>query len=130
MGAPGSDHREITLRPCSPCPPATFNDGKFPVQCAPCGNSSFRPLGTVTFVDESAVNIILQASAYPKSPDSTIFDDILLQNIFSLQLSRRCPVVSPIFWTIIVIVLALILIGVMGASKWFPRLTNARQTIK
>ena len=130
MCAPGSDHRETALRPCSPCPPATFNDGHFPVQCAPCGNSSFCPLGAVTIVDESAMNNILQASAYPKSPDSTIFDDILLQNIFSLQLSRHCLVVSPIFWTIIVILCALILIGVMGASKWFPRLTNTRQTIK
>ena len=130
MCSPGSYHRETALRPCSPCPPGTFNDGNYSVQCAPCGSLSFCPLGAVAIVDGSSMSNVLQASAYPKSPDSTIFDDILLQNIFSLQLSRHCLVVSPIFWTIIVIIFILLLISVMGASKWFPRLKNARQTIK
>ena len=128
--ASGSYHRETSARPCSLCPQGTFNDGSHPVECAPCDNTSFCSLGAVANIDGSAMDSVMQARAYPKSPDNTIFDDILLQNIFSLEFSRHCLVVSPLFWTLIVIGVTLILVIVMAASELFPGMSNIRRTIK
>ncbi|CAF4112403.1 unnamed protein product, partial [Adineta steineri] len=92
---PGSYHLETLSKPCALCPYGTFNSGNNSVACIACNNSSFCPLGAVDNVDGEAISTILQASAYPKSPDSTIFDDILLQNIFTINFSRHCLIVSP-----------------------------------
>ena len=58
-----------------------------------------------------------QAQVYPKSPESTIFDEILIQNMFSLGTSLHCILVSPLFWTFVIITLAGIILVVMIALK-------------
>jgi hypothetical protein len=127
---PGSYHFEQSSRPCALCPQGTFNNGHYSAACAPCNESSFCPLGAVANVDGKAISTIIQARAYPKSPDTTIFDDILLQNIFSINFSRHCLLVSPVFWTVLVIIVTLLLLAIMGASHCFTRCNGIRQTVK
>ncbi|CAF0880877.1 unnamed protein product [Didymodactylos carnosus] len=127
---PGYYHSETSARPCALCPSDTYNSGENYVECVPCSNSSFCPLGSVADVDSSAMTSIVQARAYPVSPESTLFDDILLQNMFNMSFSRHCLLVSPLFWTLLIIACALLVLTVMGISKFFVQCKDARQTIK
>ena len=127
---PGSYHFETSSRPCALCPQGTFNNGNHSAACILCNDSSFCPLGAVADVNNETMNTILQAYAYPKSPDSTIFDDILLQNIFSLNFSRHCLLVSPLFWALLVMIITLLLFVSLGTCKCCIRCRNIRQKIK
>ncbi|CAF1175258.1 unnamed protein product [Didymodactylos carnosus] len=127
---PGTYHMETSTNPCALCPPGTYNGGDMYIACAPCNASSFCPLGSVANVDGTAMNNIVQALAYPQSPENTLFDDILLQNMFQLSFQKHCLLVSPLFWTILLLGFALLLLVMMGALKFFHRCKNIRETIK
>lgn len=77
--------------------------------------SSFCPLASITDINQSSIQSISQAYAYPSSPSTTSFDDILMQNTFNLQTKPlRCLYISPFFWALITLIIAFIILIVMG----------------
>ena len=113
---PGTYKNQLGVHDCLLCPNGSKNPGNASLQCVPCSSDSFCPLGAVSDVPLSTLDNIVQVFAYPKSPESTIFDEILLQNMFSIG-KGRCLVISPLFWTILVASLAIIIIIIMAALK-------------
>ena len=108
---------------CLLCPIGTKNPGDAAVECLPCANGTFCPLGAVNDVPMSALEPIMQAHAYPKSPETIIFDEILIGNMFYIGLDH-CLRVSPLFWTLMTGGFVLIMIVIMGILK--IRITNPR----
>ncbi len=105
----GTYTSEPGIFPCSLCPSGTTTAGLIgQSSCAPCNNSAFCPLGA-SFGDISLFSSVFandnQANTYPVSPQSIRFDNILIENMFVIRttLPTRCLLVSPLFWTIIVI---------------------------
>jgi hypothetical protein len=110
---------------CYVCPPGTKNPKKSnmtDIECEPCGQDAYCPLAAVDDVLTDPYTLrITQAQSYPESPDLTIFDDILIQNMFSLQIVPfRCLLVSPLFWTLITTSLAVLILVVAGVLQMFP----------
>jgi hypothetical protein len=99
--------------PCSLCPSSTTTAGLIgQFSCVPCENDTFCTLaaafGNISLSSSILMNIN-QARAYPVSPQSTRFDNILIENMFKIQSpsTNNCIVVSPLFWTVIVISIGL-----------------------
>ena len=85
------------------------------LNCVACSSDSFCPLGSISEVNQSSISSTSQAYAYPPSPASTSFDDILIVNTFNLQFSSgRCLVISPFFWSLIVLLIAAIFLVLMA----------------
>ena len=83
--------------------------------CTPCEIDSFCPLGSVTEMNQSILQLISQAYSYPNSPSSTSFDDILMANTFYIQATpHRCLWISPFFWSLIALGVAFIILIIMG----------------
>ncbi|CAM4960785.1 unnamed protein product [Rotaria socialis] len=97
------DYAGIEL--CIPCPHGTFSSG-----CQTCNsNASFCPFGSVEELPYSTFQSIDQVQEYPDSPESTVFDDILLLNMFMLNWqSSHCALVSPMTWVLVFIVFGII----------------------
>ncbi|CAF1332796.1 unnamed protein product [Adineta ricciae] len=117
----GTYSTKLDVFSCLLCPPGTSTNGLTgQSSCLPCKNNSFCPLGS-SFgnIDSSSVllSTINQGTPYPISPFSIRFDNILIQNMFTIRksMSKHCLSVSPLFWTIIVIVLGLIIWFVLFA---------------
>jgi len=89
------------------------------VVCTACASSAFCPLGAVAEVDSSELETISQAQVYPKSPESTIFDEILIQNMFSIGTSFHCVLVSPLFWTFAVMAMVTLILILMVVLKFW-----------
>ena len=96
---------------CMPCPNGTFSSG-----CELCGtNYSFCPFGSIQNLSYSAFESIDQDQDYPESPENTLFDDLLMQNMFSLNTqSAHCVRVSPMTWVLVVLIFGLTLAIVVG----------------
>ena len=93
--------------------------------CVPCLASSFCPLASVGEVNKSLYSSKSQAFPYPNSPATTNFDDIIITNTFQLRSSdRRCLVVSPTFWTLLVLGLVFVVLVIMTILYWIPRTRN------
>ena len=112
----GTYKNQPGVHDCLLCPNGTKNSGNSSLQCLSCLPESFCPLGSVDDIPQSALKHAVQVFAYPQSPESTIFDEILIQNMFSIG-SGRCLLVSPLFWTIIVATLAFTMIMIMHILK-------------
>ncbi|CAF2978724.1 unnamed protein product [Rotaria sp. Silwood2] len=115
---PGMYKDKLGINDCILCPTGTKNPGDSTIQCISCAPDTFCPLGSVSEISESALETIAQLIAYPKSPESTIFDEVLIQNMFHIG-SNRCLLVSPLFWTLIVASLAILVIIVLKMLKCF-----------
>ena len=124
----GTFKADVGIQPCGLCPSGSRNPGGSPASaCLSCSPSAFCPLGAVVEINRLLLSPQSQAYTYPRSPESTIFDEILIQNMFSIGSTSHCIVVSPLFWTFIVVaVTALILIS-MGVLKWFVRHPKSHQ---
>ena len=110
----------------------TKNPGTNPLQCLPCSANTFCSLGSVDEPPHSALETTHQVLAYPTSPENTIFDDILIQNMFGIE-SGRCLYISPLFWTLILAGLVVIMIIIMGILKTCvnrPRYLKIRKQLK
>jgi hypothetical protein len=85
---------------CFPCPNGTYSSN-----CSQCTTKdSFCPLGAVEEISYSVFESIEQDQDYPESPENTVFDDVLMQNMFSFNTqSIHCLLVSPITWVLLVI---------------------------
>ena len=113
---PGTYKNHTGIDDCSLCPNGTKNPGNSSINCTSCLSTSFCSLGSVNEIPQSALETISQAIAYPMSPESTIFDEILIQNIFAIGACDNI-VVSPLFWTLILAGLVGILIVTIKLSK-------------
>ena len=104
------------IHDCLLCPTGTKNSGNSSLACLPCSPGSFCPLGAVSEVPYSAIATAMQVLAYPKSPESVVFDDILMENMFQLG-PKDCLRISPLFWTLIMATCMIIIIVIMGILK-------------
>ncbi|CAF2751609.1 unnamed protein product [Rotaria sp. Silwood2] len=121
--------------PCTICPTMTrsssisisFNSsyvtyvGYPTAECIACSSNSLCPLASVSDVNKSIFQSKSQAYAYPTSSSMASFDDILMQNTFSLQTKPiRCLLISPFFWALIALCLAFIILLIMGVLYYSP----------
>jgi hypothetical protein len=115
----GTYKSDAGVHPCILCPSGTRNPAGVPgISCINCSSSSFCPLGAVYEINSNLLSSLSQASAYPRSPGMTVFEDILLDNMFFWGSTVHCLIVSPIFWTLILlIIIALLLIGMASLHK-------------
>jgi hypothetical protein len=128
----GAHKNKIGVHDCILCATGTKNPGNSSTQCVPCSNGSFCPLGSVADVSVSILEIISQAIPYPSSPESVIFDEILLHNMFSIG-PGRCILVSPLFWALVVASIVIIIIIIMEILKLCvkdPRSKRLRNILK
>ncbi len=119
---------------CYPCSAGTMtiDDGNIECSVYDCdGNNSFCPLGSVTNDTYSdLLTFVSQVVSYPKSPDSTTFDDILMENMFTFGQSSHCLLVSPIFWTLMMTTFIILILLIMGILKFFKRHASTRVMLK
>ncbi|UJR10746.1 hypothetical protein I4U23_014934 [Adineta vaga] len=91
------------------------------LECTPCSSTSYCPLASVNDINQSSYPSFNQGYPYPNSPASTNFDDIIITNTFQISsTNRRCLLVSPIFWTLLVLGLTGIILIIMGILYWTP----------
>ncbi|CAF2822836.1 unnamed protein product [Rotaria sp. Silwood2] len=129
---PGTYKSETGIHDCILCPSGTKNFGNSTTQCTRCLSKSFCSLGSVHDVPQSALISTSQVIPYPRSPESTIFDEILIQNMFRIE-SGHCLAISPLFWTLIVASLAIIVLIIMAILELFisnPTATKIRRLVK
>ena len=104
------------VHPCILCPSRTRSESQTgSMSCTICSSDSFCPLGAVYEINSSSITSVSQTSAYPRSPERIVFEDILLNNMFSLGTTRRCLIASPIFWTLILLLVFIILLITMAS---------------
>ncbi|CAF1681759.1 unnamed protein product, partial [Adineta ricciae] len=121
-GCLGGMYKNTTsILPCSLCPAGTKNPGGYGISCEACNTTSFCPLASVGDVPQTELDIISQAVSYPLSPESTIFDEILVQNMFSIGSTTHCLMVSPSFWALVAVGLAVLILIIMLILNYFPR---------
>ncbi|CAF4949856.1 unnamed protein product [Rotaria sp. Silwood1] len=118
----GTYKSDTGVHPCILCPSGSRNLGIVAsISCMTCSLTSFCPLGAVYEINSTLLISISQAYAYPRSPDMDVFEDILLNNMFSLGSTGHCLVVSPIFWTLILLTIFFILFLGIALLYWsFP----------
>ncbi|CAF1266557.1 unnamed protein product [Rotaria magnacalcarata] len=110
---PGMYKSNDGINDCILCPAGTKASGNSSINCTPCASTSLCSLGSTGEVSISKVQNRDQVIAYPESPDSTIFEEILIHNMFHIG-SGRCLVISPLFWSLIVAGLAFLVIIVVA----------------
>ncbi|UJR16923.1 hypothetical protein I4U23_003821 [Adineta vaga] len=85
-----------------------------------CSHEFYCPYGAVGEVAYSSFESIEQDQEYPESPENIVFDDILMQNVFSFNFkSIHCLLVSPITWVLVVMMIVGIVVAGMGVSEIF-----------
>jgi hypothetical protein len=135
----GTFTSQSNILPCSLCPPGTTTDGLIgQSSCIPCKNDTFCPLGAASrdiSLSSPFLSNINQVFAYPQSPQSIRFDNILLQNILVIHSasSHHCLLVSPLFWAIIVILVGIVIWLTMFVVKYYikhPRGKKTREHVK
>jgi hypothetical protein len=130
----GTYKSDTGVHPCVLCPSGSRNPGGvMATSCINCSSTGFCPLGAVYDMDPTSIASISQAYAYPRSPDMVIFEDILLENMFSLGSTSHCLIVSPIFWTLILVGIFLLLFVFMASMNCYvqqPKRDRWRTRIK
>lgn len=113
---------------CFPCPSGTYSNN-----CSKCLlKDSFCPLGSVEETPYSKFESSELDQDYPESPESTTFDDVLMQNMFNFNTqSVHCIVVSPITWVILVMFIGIIVaVGVTIHEIFGPKAHSMRDWTK
>ncbi|CAF1259843.1 unnamed protein product [Adineta steineri] len=107
-----------------PCNRGTSRDYASIELCYPssasnnCSEDLFCSYGAVGEVSYTAFESIDQDQEYPDSPENTVFDDLLMQNMFSISLkSAHCLLVSPITWVFVVTMIGLTIVIGMAISE-------------
>lgn len=121
-----------------PCNRGTSRDYSGIELCSPyplssnCSEDLFCPYGAVGEVSYSAFQLIEQDQEYPESPENIVFDDILMQNMFMLNLkSVHCLLVSPLTWVVLAMVVGFTIAIVMTISEVFcPHHASRRHHVK
>ena len=123
------------IHPCVLCPAGSWcssatNGNR--TSCTSCSSNSYCPLGSVLEVNPSILQTRSQAFAYPRTPDMNIYEDILLFNMFSIGSSDHCVRVSALFWILIVLLIACIIVLSVGVTHFFvhgPRADRTRDIV-
>jgi hypothetical protein len=114
----GAYKTDTSIFPCSPCPSGSRNPGNVAcIACIICSSDGFCPMGAVADMNRTCLLPQSQAHVHPRSPEVIVFDEILLQNMFSTSSSDHCLFVSPLFWVLIVIGIVLIILVGMCILK-------------
>ena len=125
MCPPGMFNDESSYESCKLCPVNTYNPGTSAAfECSACPNNTYCPIGAVYPVNTSILTGTSQTFVYPSSPESIIFDDILIKNVFFLHGPSHCVTASPIFWGLIVFAILMLILGCMLRLKYC--VNNAR----
>ena len=133
---PGTYKSEWGSGPCQLCPPNTINNGSSGIQCEPCdannGSSAICFRGGSRRIDQQRLAYRGQVDAFPDSPDTSQFDDVLLNHVFKLGSTSnpRCILVAPIFWGLIAIGLAVILFAITLLLGCSAKLNRSHGIIK
>jgi hypothetical protein len=127
---PGTYKMTNGIQSCSPCPTGTKNEGNNSIFCIPCANNTFCNIGSTSDLPSSILSNVIQATPYPKSPENTIFDDILIKNMFTIGSSFHCIIISPIFWASVVAFIAIIVMFCMILLKLYIRHPKASERYK
>ena len=136
----GTYKMDTGIHPCTLCPRGSRNVGdNASTTCLNCSSSSFCPLGAVYEVDMASVASQSQAYAYPRSPETTVFEEILLNNVLLLDSTPSCLRISALFWTFIVLLgVVLIVVGMASLNccvheskrdQWRTKIKNVFQRI-
>ena len=127
-------YKNVTgVRRCGPCPTGTKNDGTNPIAatCVDCAANTFCPLGSITdSISNDHLRDVIQVVAYPQSPDVTGLDDILFLTLFSIGSTGRCVALSPIFWTLIVGAIVILITVTMLIIKYCVKDGKAENSYK
>jgi hypothetical protein len=130
----GTYKTDTGVHPCVLCPSGSRNLGSSAgTSCINCSSSNFCPLGAVYEIDPTVLTVQSQAYAYPRSPEMKVFEDILLYNMFSFGSTGHCLVVSPMFWTLILLfIIVVLLIGMASLNGCVQesKRNHLRSTIK
>jgi len=114
----GTYKSDAGIHPCSLCPIGTKNPATTAAtSCSNCSADTFCPLGAYEELSTSVLTSVSQAYAYPRSPEMDNFEDILLNNMFAIGSTPHCVIVSPIFWTLILVFIFIILLTGMGSMN-------------
>ena len=125
----GTFKSDVGVHPCTPCPPGSRNpnDATGATECIECADNAFCPLGAVYELDQAAVASVSQAYPYPRSPELTGYEDLLINNMVTLGATSRCRRISPVFWTLILLlIMGLMLIGMASLNLCVNELTRDR----
>ncbi|CAF0882448.1 unnamed protein product [Adineta steineri] len=113
----GANRSYASIELCIPCENGTMSslDG---TSCEACSDPDmFCPYGAVAALPSTALESVEQEQDYPESPETTIFDDLLMQNMFSFNTkSLHCVLVSPITWVLLVIGFGSLILIAMAIS--------------
>ena len=122
------------VHPCSLCPRGSRNPGGAgATMCMNCSIDAFCPLGAVYEVEKASLMSLSQAVPYPRSPDLTVYEDLLINNMVTFGSTLHCLRVSPMFWSVILMGIALaMLLGMASLNLCVnePRRTEWRAKIK
>ena len=133
---PGTYNSAWDTSPCQLCPRRTLNNGSSGVQCEPCdannGSSFICFRGATRRIHRQRLLDREQADAFPDSPDSSQFDDVLLNHVFKLGSTSdpRCLIVAPMFWGFVAIGLGAILFAGILLLGCFSKMTRSQTVIK
>ena len=109
----GTFKADAGVHPCALCPAGSRNSNDNGTEvCIQCSVDAFCPLGAVYEVDRAFLTPRSQAVSYPRSPETTVFEDLLVSNMLTFGSTPHCLCVSPMFWTVVLLlVIVLILLG-------------------
>ena len=134
--AAGFVNAQPSIGPCSLCSQGTSTNGLTgQPSCVSCASGAFCPLGAVFGNISSSSPLLTNIDpplAYPVSPQSVRFDNILMQNMFYFRvpMSSHCVVVSPFFWALIAILLVTIIAILMLILKHCVKNRRSKATRK
>jgi hypothetical protein len=132
----GTFNSQLSIFPCSLCPQGTSTNGLTgQSSCVPCASNAFCPLGAAFGNISSSSSLLTSVSqplAYPVSPQSIRFDNILMENMFFLRssMSSHCVLVSPFFWALIAMLLGIIIACNMIILKYCVTSSRGKVTRK
>ncbi|CAF1330687.1 unnamed protein product [Adineta steineri] len=115
----GTYKSDVGIHPCKLCSSGTKNLGTTAgISCTNCSSDSFCPLGAVYEINSTLLISLSQAYSYPRSPEMTNFEDVLLMNMFTMGSTTSCLIVSPIFWSLILTGICIIILLIMASLIW------------
>ena len=130
----GTFKADAGLHPCALCPTGSRSSASDGASvCINCSADSFCPLGAVYELSKTSISSHSQAVAYPRPPESTVYEDILLNNMVTLGSTAHCLRVSPLFWTLVLLLIIVIMLLGMASLNFCvqePRRTEWRTTVK
>ena len=130
----GTFKADAGIHPCSLCPFGSRNPGRVAAAaCINCSSDAFCPLGAVYEIERASLSSLSQAYPYPRSPELTVYEDLLLNNMVTFGWTPHCLRVSPMFWTVILLAFVLAMLLAMASLNLCvkePRRTEWRTKIK